>query len=76
MGLVPGVGDLLALAPAAYIIGSARRMGAPAPLMGRMLFNTGVDTVFGAIPLLGDLFDVGWKGNLRNAALLRRHLQA
>ncbi|WP_147124654.1 DUF4112 domain-containing protein [Shimia ponticola] len=75
MGLVPGIGDAAALAPTVYIIAQSRRMGAPWPLIGRMTFNAGVDAALGSIPLLGDLFDIGWKGNLRNTRLLRRHLE-
>jgi hypothetical protein len=39
-----------------------------------MLANVGVDTLVGEIPLLGDLFDAGFKSNLRNMALLEQHL--
>jgi hypothetical protein len=38
----------------------------------RILGNIALDTIIGAIPILGDLFDIGWKGNLRNLALLER----
>lgn len=75
VGLVPGIGDAAALAPSVYIIVQSRRMGAPWPLIGRMTFNVGVDAALGSVPLVGDLFDVGWKGNLRNTRLLRRHLE-
>ncbi|MEM5519121.1 DUF4112 domain-containing protein [Sulfitobacter sp. AS59] len=74
LGLVPGVGDVLAVAPAGYIIKEAHRMGASAPVLGRMGANVGIDMVIGAIPLVGDLFDIGWKANTRNVALLRDHL--
>jgi hypothetical protein len=39
-----------------------------------MVFNALVDVVVGAVPLLGDLFDVGWKANLRNVRLLDRFI--
>jgi hypothetical protein len=42
----------------------------------RMAFNIGVDTLVGAIPLFGDAFDVYWKANVMNVALLRRHVLA
>ncbi|MBP0481007.1 DUF4112 domain-containing protein [Sagittula salina] len=76
LGLVPGIGDTLALAPSAYIVKLAHDSGAPPHLIGRMGFNLGVDWVIGLVPLLGDIFDVGWKANLRNAALLREHVEA
>ncbi|AUQ58851.1 Domain protein of unknown function [Phaeobacter inhibens] len=75
LGLVPGVGDALALAPAGYIVLSGYRMGASTRTLARMVRNIGVDAVIGTIPLVGDLFDIGWKANLRNVAILRRHLE-
>ena len=75
VGLVPGIGDTLALAPGAWIIGSAWNMGAPGHVLGRMAVNSGIDWAIGTVPLIGDLFDVGFKANLRNVALLREHLE-
>ena len=40
-----------------------------------MLLNIGVDTLVGAVPVLGDLFDVAWKSNQKNVALLDNHLR-
>lgn len=74
-GLVPGIGDLLALLPAGYILYSGYRLGASTPVLARMAANSGIDALIGAIPLLGDLFDAAWKSNTRNTALLRRHLE-
>lgn len=75
IGLIPGIGDGLAVAPAIYIITQARNMGAPWYLIGRMATNTGIDLLIGAIPLVGDIFDVGFKANKRNVALLKEHLE-
>ncbi len=74
LGLVPGVGDVLALAPAGYIIKEAHRLGADRLVLGRMGANVAIDIVIGTIPLIGDLFDIGWKANTRNVALLKDHL--
>ena len=74
LGLVPGIGDVLTLIPAGYIILQARQMGAPPALLARMAANVGVDTVIGAVPLVGDVFDIAWKANSRNVVLLREHL--
>ena len=75
LGLIPGVGDMAALAPAAYIWLEAHRMGAPAHVKARMAANTGIDWLVGSIPLVGDLLDIGLKANRRNVALLRRHFE-
>lgn len=74
LGLLPGVGDVATMLPAVYLILQAHRLGAPRALLVRMALNVGLDTVVGAVPLLGDLFDVAFKANRRNVALLRRHL--
>ncbi|MEB8389180.1 DUF4112 domain-containing protein [Rhodobacteraceae bacterium KMM 6894] len=75
LGLVPGVGDTLALAPSAYILYQAHRMGAPKRLITRMMANSGFDFMVGLVPLIGDVFDMGVKSNIRNVALLRAHTE-
>jgi hypothetical protein len=75
IGLIPGVGDLLTLAPSAWIIIEAKRMGASPNVIGRMAANTATDTLVGMIPILGDLFDATFKSNRRNVAILREHLE-
>lgn len=72
LGLAPGVGDaattIVALAPVA----AAYRHGAGRWLLARMLSNVMIDATIGAIPLLGDVFDVFFKANRRNATHLAR----
>ena len=75
IGLVPGLGDLATLAPSAYLLVQANRLGASKATMLRMASNTGIDFAIGAVPLLGDIFDVGFKANNRNVALLRADLE-
>ncbi|MGH7482404.1 MAG: DUF4112 domain-containing protein [Longimicrobiales bacterium] len=74
IGLLPGIGDVATGALSGWIVIAAARLGAPAPVLARMLFNLLTDVVLGAVPLLGDLFDVAWKANARNLDLLERHL--
>ena len=74
VGLVPGAGDLASALLSGYIVLASARMGVPPSVVARMILNLGVDTLVGSVPLLGDLFDVGFRANLRNAALLDRHL--
>lgn len=74
IGLLPGIGDAAGAACATYIIAEAARLGAPRRVILRMLANMGVDAVLGLIPLVGDLFDAGYKANRRNVDLLLRHL--
>ena len=69
-GLAPAAGDLLLGGVSLIIVWEARRMGAPTALLGRMLANIAVEVVGGSVPLLGDLFDMAFKANLRNLAIL------
>jgi hypothetical protein len=70
IGLVPGIGDLVGGFLSLYIIVEAARMGLPRGVLLRMGWNVAVDTLVGEIPILGDLFDIGFKANIRNLALL------
>jgi len=74
IGLIPGVGDAVGAALSTYIIAVASRAGVPSWTLVRMVANVVVETVIGLIPILGDIFDVGWKANARNMALLDAHL--
>jgi Domain of unknown function (DUF4112) len=76
VGLIPGLGDLITSLISLYILAAARRYGMPRGTLLRMAFNIGVDSVVGAIPFFGDAFDVYWKANVMNVALLRRHVMA
>ncbi|MFC7333216.1 DUF4112 domain-containing protein [Rhodocista pekingensis] len=72
--IVPVVGDSLTGVVSAYIVWQARRMGVPTPTIARMLWNVGVDWAVGSIPVVGTVFDVAFKANRKNMALLNRHL--
>ena len=74
LGLIPGVGDWLGLVVSSHLIVAAIRLGAPASVLTRMIGRTLVDALVGAVPLAGDVFDVFWKANARNLALLEAHL--
>lgn len=71
LGLVPGLGDLVTTGPAVYMMLEAYRMGAQKRTMARMAANSGLDLVIGGIPVIGDAFDLLFKANKRNIALLK-----
>jgi hypothetical protein len=75
VGLVPVVGDLLANAVSGYLIWEAKKLGVSKLTLWRMVGNTLIDTVFGAVPLVGDAFDLVFKANMKNLRLLQRHLE-
>ena len=73
IGLVPGLGDVIAGLASFLIVTQAFRLRLPHVIKARMILNVLIELAVGAIPLLGDLFDMTWKSNLRNLALLERH---
>ncbi len=75
IGLVPGIGDTIGMAVSGYIFHRAVQQGVPHHIKFRMIFNIFIDWLIGLIPLLGDLFDVKWKANIRNVELLKRHMR-
>jgi hypothetical protein len=75
IGLVPGVGDAGTMLVALYIVALAGKAGVPRITVARMGLNVAIDMLVGSLPLVGDLFDVYWKANVRNAALLRERLE-
>ena len=75
IGLVPVAGDMISGIISSYLIWEARQLGAPNWLIARMVANTFLDTTIGAIPIVGDAFDVMFRANMKNMALLRRHME-
>ncbi len=73
IGLVPGVGDFISFLISGYIVSIAVNKGASGFVLARMLLNIVVDALVGAIPILGDIFDVVYKANQRNMQLLQEH---
>ena len=76
IGLAPGAGDAVLGALSLYIIHQAAQLGVPRHLLMRMIGNVAVEVIGGSVPVLGDLFDVALKANLRNIRLLEEHLRA
>ncbi len=75
LGLLPGGGDTITGGLSAYIVVEAARMGLPPEVLYKMVGNILIDSFVGTIPVLGDLFDVGWKSNVKNIELLEKHLE-
>jgi uncharacterized protein DUF4112 len=75
IGLFPVVGDIITTGLSLFIVHEAYQLGAPGHVIARMLGNVAVDGVFGAVPLVGDAFDVLWRANRRNVRLLLEWLE-
>ncbi|MGH7520682.1 MAG: DUF4112 domain-containing protein [Gemmatimonadales bacterium] len=76
LGLIPGGGDAAGAVLAGWIVIEAVRLGASRATLLRIAGNVALDAALGAVPFIGDIFDFAWKANLRNVALLERHLAA
>ncbi|HEX7725246.1 MAG TPA: DUF4112 domain-containing protein [Rhizomicrobium sp.] len=74
IGLIPVAGDLISALISFYLISRASELGLSPWVKTRMVWNVVLDTVVGAVPVLGDMFDVSFKSNRRNIALAKRYL--
>ena len=76
LGLLPGAGDALTgLIQTGLVLVALRHYHVPKIVAARMVANVLLDTTVGAIPFLGDLFDMGFKANTRNVLLLEPYRQ-
>lgn len=70
---VPALGDAAGALMSGSLFALALRRRVPTIVLARMLVNVGLDTLFGSVPVLGDLFDVFFKSNRKNLTLIQRH---
>lgn len=76
LGLIPGIGDLLGNAVGSLLLFLAVQAGVPRIVIARMGLNVCINMAMGAIPVVGDVFSVWFKSNVRNAQLLDRHCRS
>ncbi len=74
IGIIPVIGDTLTLVPLIYLIGKAQKFKLPFHVTLSMLANAALDWVIGLVPFIGDIFDIGFKANIRNVALIKKYL--
>ena len=70
IGFFPVVGDTITTALSLFIVHEAYQLGAPGHVITRMLGNVALDGVLGAVPLVGDAFDVLWRANSAKRAVV------
>ena len=75
IGLIPGAGDLSTFAVSGYMLWIMAGNGASGYVLARMTINILIDALIGAIPLLGDIFDIAFKANMRNLRLMQEHYE-
>ncbi|MBN8677339.1 MAG: DUF4112 domain-containing protein [Chitinophagales bacterium] len=73
MGLVPYLGDMSGFVVSGFLMRTMAKKGASPWMMLRMMFNYILDAVVGVVPLVGDLFDFGFKANRRNVEMLKAY---
>jgi len=73
IGLIPGVGDWITGAISFLMLVAGWRRGLPRVALARMVVNIGIDSLVGTVPVVGDIFDVGWKSNRKNFTLLQAY---
>lgn len=73
LGFIPGVGDLITNMLSMYIIVRAAALGCSPAVILRMGGNVLLDNIFDLVPVLGNFFDIFWKSNLKNIALIERY---
>lgn len=71
--LFPGIGDAVSGGGSIGLLALAVQRGVPRIILWRMVLNILIDTLFGSLPIVGDIFDVAFKANRRNLELVRAH---
>ncbi len=74
VGFIPGIGDIIGGIASCVIVFAAWARGVSYVVLARMLVNWGIEVLLGTVPVLGNLFDIGWKANRRNYKLLTSSL--
>ncbi len=74
LGFIPGIGDLTGLISHGFLIHQAVRARVRKRTYLMMLLYALIDFLIGAIPVLGDIFDIFWKSNRKSAELIRREI--
>ena len=71
--LLPGAGDAVTGTGSMALLFLALRERVPTVVLLRMCINILIDTIFGAVPFVGDAFDVVWRSNRRNMDLIAKY---
>ncbi|OBZ87772.1 hypothetical protein A0J61_04173 [Choanephora cucurbitarum] len=74
VGLIPGVGDFIGVALALQLVRTACKADLPKWLIGKMMTNIMIDFMLGLTPIAGDILDILFKCNWRNAMLFEEYL--
>jgi len=73
VGLIPVLGDGIMFFASMRILYLGYKMNLPKPLLGNMLRNSVFDMLLGFIPLVGDIFDLFFKANIKNVRIMEQY---
>lgn len=76
VGLIPGIGDTITTCLSLLILAEAIQLRVRKRTLAIMIGNIALDWIVGLVPLLGDAFDILYKANMRNLAILEADLAA
>ncbi|KAI9244266.1 hypothetical protein EDC94DRAFT_629791 [Helicostylum pulchrum] len=74
VGLIPGIGDVIGTAFSLQLVRTACQANLPKELIAKMMMNVFIDFMVGLTPIAGDILDILFKCNWRNAMLLEEYL--
>ncbi|KAI8079192.1 hypothetical protein BDF21DRAFT_36993 [Thamnidium elegans] len=74
VGLIPGIGDVIGTAFSLQLVKTACKANLPKELIAKMMMNVFIDFMVGLTPIAGDILDILFKCNWRNAMLLEEYL--
>lgn len=74
IGLIPFFGDFGSAIVSSVLVARASKVVSKYTVT-RMMSNVAIDAAVGTIPLVGDLFDFGWKANTRNVTIFENHMK-
>jgi hypothetical protein len=75
VSLLPVVGDTITTVAGLYPIYLARKHKLGKGVQAHMFANLTVHYFGGLLPVVGDLFDVGYKANMRNLSVLEKAIE-
>jgi len=70
--VLPGIGDVIGSLIGFYTVVVAVRRRVSPVIIARMILNLGIDALIGIVPIVGDIFDLSFKANQKNVALLEQ----
>jgi hypothetical protein len=74
ISFVPVIGDVAGIVVSMVVVLAGVAAGVSVPTAVRMMLNVGLEAAVGVVPVLGAVFDLAFKANNRNVALIEADL--